>query len=148
MGPHTSNMLRSCNKILTYTSRISASVVGTGIPMESKGYGSIRGLRAVTLPFLRPVFPPVKILLAFFSRSCRISNESFTVFWDAWRLQGNLAVGGYSKEGSEDENLWTSRIPRALIFGFVDVGNPATTRFENLAYAPTSITTRNNDESW
>ena len=145
MNPHTSNMFRSCDRTLAYTSRTSASVVGTAIPMESKGRGSIRRLLVTVLPFLRltgDTFPPVKAPLAFSSRFFRISNDSSTFLRDARRLKGTSAVDGYLTDDSEEENLWMSRILRVFIFGVADVGNSVASHFENFAYAPSPSTNR------
>ena len=51
-----------------HTSRISASVVGTVIPMVLKGCGLIWWLLVAALPFLRrtgEVFPPAEVLSEF-----------------------------------------------------------------------------------
>ena len=149
MNPHTSNTFRSCDRILAYTSRTSASVVGTAIPIESKGNGSIRRLLVTVLPFLRltgDTFPPVKAPLAFSSRFFRTSNDSSTFLRDARRLKVTSAVDGYLADTSEDENLWMSRILMAFMFGVADVGNSVAIHFENFAYAPPSSTSRQNDQ--
>ena len=149
VDPHTSNTLRSRNKLPKYISRTSSSVVGAVVPMESKRSGSTRHLEATPLPFFQPTedtFPPIKASLACSSRSFRTLNERSAILRDARRLWGTSAVCGYSTDGSEDENLWRSRKLMVSIFSIVDVGNPVIIHFENFVYSPCSNTRRQNDQ--
>jgi len=151
-SPHTSNTLRSCDKTVTYTSRTSASVVGTVIPMESNGSGSTRRLFMTALPFLRltgDTFPPVEVLVTFSSRFFRTVDESSTFLQNARRSGGTSAADGYSANNNEDENLRRSRmVIVSIIFGIADVGNPATTHFESFSYALSSSTRGGNYRRW
>ena len=152
MNPHTSKMVRSCDKTATYTSRTSASVVGTVIPMESNGRGSIRRLFMAALPFLRltgDTFPLVEALVAFSSRFFRTLDESSTFLQNTRRSGGTSAGDGYSANNNEDENLRRSRMPIvSIMFGTANVGNSATTHFESFSYALSSITRGRNYQRW
>lgn len=146
-NPRTSNMLRSCDKVLMYTSRTSVYVVGTVIPKESKRSGSIRRLLEAIFPFFcltEDTFSPVKASLAFISILSRTSNESSTFFRNARRLKGTS--GEDSADSSEDENLRRSRILMVSITsGVVNVGNSVVIHFESFLYAPSSSTREQDD---
>jgi len=149
MNSHTSNMLCSCDKTPVYAPRTSASVVGTVIPMESKGRGSIRRFLEAGLPFLRLVgdtLPLVGTILAFSSSSFRTLNDSSTFLQKKRRSGGASAGDGYSANNNEQENLWRSLMLMVpIMLGVVGVGNPETIHSESFSYAFSSSTRKPND---
>ena len=152
MNTHTSNIPRSRDKSLSHTSRTSASVVGTAIPMELKGTGSIKRFLPVAFPFLRvtgEVLLPVNAPSAFSWRCFRTSSESSTRFQSSLSLGGASVGDGYSADNSDEENLRRSCMLMVLeMFGVVGTGSPVTIHFESLLYAPSSTAREQDNRDW
>ena len=133
-SPRTSKILWSCPNTPTCASRTSMSEVGTEIPKELKGSGSIRPLLKACLLLLRlagEVFPPQKLPLAHFSSSFITLTDSSTFFQNTRRSGGASADDGYSANNNEEESLWTILVFMVML-GVGGVGNPAIIHFTGL----------------
>ena len=135
----TPNAFCSRRRMSPHIARISSSVIGTLIPMQSKGCGSSWGCLATALGLLRLVCDTFVLTE---SRSVQ-PPSSFRTFNDKPTFLRNSlsslrcsAVELPSTDTKEEDSRWRSLIPKAsIILRVVGVGNRAIVHLDNLSYA-------------
>ena len=127
MGARTPNISCSWSRTPPRVVRTSQSVVGTAIPMQSKGYGSSFNCLANPLGFLRFVGD---MLISAGTRPTHLLS-SFRTFKDKSAfLQNSLSslrcfsVATFSAGIKEEDSRWRSFMPKVSItLGVEAVGN-------------------------
>lgn len=120
-----------------YAVRISCSVVGTVIPIQSKGYGSSFGCLDEAFDFLRLVgdrFTFTSARSGHPPSSFKTFKDSSTFLRDSLSELSCSAFTTLSAGSREEDSRRRSLMPKlSIISGAYDVGNRATAHPDNLS---------------
>ena len=131
----TSNILCNRGRMSRHTVRASSSVIGTAIPMQSKGSGStcirlddIFGI----LWLIRGIFAPTEAWSAHPPSSFMTSRDRPTFLRNSLSSLRCSAVETPSADTKEEDNRLRSLMPRdSITLSVAGVGNRATVHLDN-----------------